>query len=122
MNSSAPPRYNDQTIVIDGFSKSHSMTGLRFGYVHGPQAMMQQMIKLQQFTFVCAPHPVQWAGLAAWDDDISDRVAEYKAKRDFIRLGAIRRFYNSRRRRRVLSVSRSPLGHRHGVRHRSHQE
>ena len=81
----SPARYNDQTIVIDGFSKSHSMTGLRLGYVHGPQAIIQQMIKLQQFTFVCAPHPVQWAGLAAWDYDISDRVAEYKGKRDLIR-------------------------------------
>ena len=81
----SPARYNDQTIVIDGFSKSHSMTGLRLGYVHGPQAIIQQMIKLQQFTFVCAPHPVQWAGLVAWDYDISDRVAEYKAKRDLIR-------------------------------------
>ncbi len=81
----SPARYNDQTIVIDGFSKSHSMTGLRLGYVHGPEAIMQQMIKLQQFTFVCAPHPIQWAGVAAWDYDISDRVAEYKGKRDLIR-------------------------------------
>ncbi len=81
----SPAQFNDQTLVIDGFSKSHSMTGLRLGYVHGPQAIIQQMIKLQQFTFVCAPHPVQWAGLAAWDYDISDRVAEYKAKRDLIR-------------------------------------
>jgi aspartate aminotransferase/aminotransferase len=80
----SPARFNDQTIVIDGFSKSHSMTGLRLGYVHGPQAIIQQMIKLQQFTFVCAPHPVQWAGLVAWDYDISDRVDEYKAKRDLM--------------------------------------
>lgn len=80
----SPAQFNDQTIVIDGFSKSHSMTGLRLGYVHGPQTIIQQMIKLQQFSFVCAPHPVQWAGLVAWDYDISDRVAEYKAKRDLI--------------------------------------
>jgi aspartate aminotransferase/aminotransferase len=80
----SPARWNEQTIVIDGFSKSHSMTGLRIGYVHGPEHIMQQMIKLQQFTFVCAPHPVQWAGLAAWDVDVSDRVAEYGRKRDFM--------------------------------------
>jgi aspartate aminotransferase/aminotransferase len=80
----SPARWNDQTIVIDGFSKSHSMTGLRLGYVHGPEHVMQQMIKLQQFTFVCAPHPVQWAGLAAWDIDVSDRVGEYRKKRDFM--------------------------------------
>ncbi len=81
----SPAKWNDQTIVIDGFSKSHSMTGLRLGFVHGPRAIIQQMIKLQQFTFVCAPHPVQWAGLVAWDYDISDRVTEYRAKRDFLR-------------------------------------
>ena len=80
----SPAQYNPETIVIDGFSKSHSMTGWRLGYVHGPQAVMQQMIKLQQFSFVCAPHPVQWAGLAACDFDISDRVDEYRRKRDFV--------------------------------------
>jgi aspartate aminotransferase/aminotransferase len=80
----SPAKYNDQTIVIDGFSKSHSMTGWRLGFAHGPEHVMQQMIKLQQFTFVCAPHPVQWAGVAALDYDISDRVDEYRKKRDFM--------------------------------------
>lgn len=81
----SPAQFNDRTIVIDGFSKSHSMTGWRVGWCHGPLDVLQQMVKLQQFTFVCAPQPVQWAALEAWDYDISDRVAEYKAKRDFIR-------------------------------------
>lgn len=80
----SPATWNDQTIVIDGFSKSHSMTGWRIGWAHGPQHLMQQMLKLQQFTFVCAPHPAQYAALAAWDYDISDRVAEYREKRDFV--------------------------------------
>lgn len=81
----SPAKWNEETIVIDGFSKSHSMTGLRLGYVHGPQDILQQMIKLQQFTFVCAPHPIQWAGLAAWELDLSDRVDEYRRKRDLMR-------------------------------------
>ncbi|MEZ6056831.1 MAG: aminotransferase class I/II-fold pyridoxal phosphate-dependent enzyme [Planctomycetaceae bacterium] len=80
----SPAKYNNQTIVIDGFSKSHSMTGWRIGWCHGPQEILQQMIKLQQFTFVCAPHPVQWAGVEAWDYNISDRVIEYKGKRDYM--------------------------------------
>lgn len=80
----SPARWNPHTIVIDGFSKSHSMTGWRIGWAHGPQHIIQQMLKLQQFTFVCSPHPVQYAGLTAWDFDISDRVAEYKIKRDFM--------------------------------------
>lgn len=80
----SPARWNDQTLVIDGFSKSHSMTGLRLGFAHGPSHVIQQMIKLQQFTFVCAPQPVQWAGLAALDCDISDRVADYARKRKYL--------------------------------------
>tara|TARA_R110002072_G_scaffold146075_3_gene292904 strand:+ start:77768 stop:78886 length:1119 start_codon:yes stop_codon:yes gene_type:complete len=77
-------RWNEDTIVIDGFSKSHSMTGWRLGVVHGPAHVMQQMIKLQQFTFVCAPHPMQWAALTAADYDITGRVDEYREKRDFM--------------------------------------
>ncbi len=80
----SPVKWNDQTIVIDGFSKSHSMTGLRLGFAHGPSHIIQQMIKLQQFTFVCAPQPVQWAGLAALKCDVSDRVANYARNREFL--------------------------------------
>ncbi len=80
----SPAKWNNQTLVIDGFSKSHSMTGLRLGFAHGPGYLIQQMIKLQQFTFVCAPQPVQWAGLAAMDCDVSDRVADYARKRRFM--------------------------------------
>ncbi len=88
----SPAQWNPQTIVIDGFSKSHSMTGHRVGWCHGPQHVVQQMIKLQQFTFVCSPHPVQHAAVVAWDVDISDRVAEYKRKRNFM-LGELRDLY-----------------------------
>ena len=80
----SPAKYNTDTIVIDGFSKSHSMTGLRLGYVHGPASVIQQMMKLQQFTFVCAPHPVQWAGVTAWDMDLSANFEDYARKRDFM--------------------------------------
>jgi aspartate aminotransferase/aminotransferase len=80
----SPAKWNDQTIVIDGFSKSHSMTGHRLGYVHGPEFVIQQMMKLQQFTFVCAPHPVQWAGLTAWEIDLSEQLEDYHRKRDLM--------------------------------------
>lgn len=80
----SPAKWNEQTLVIDGFSKSHSMTGLRLGFAHGPAHLIQQMIKLQQFTFVCAPQPVQWAGLAALECDVSDRVADYARKRKYL--------------------------------------
>jgi aspartate aminotransferase/aminotransferase len=80
----SPARYNDRTIVIDGFSKSHGMTGWRLGYVHGPAEVIDTMIKLQQYTFVCAPTPVQWAGLTAMEIDTSSLAAGYRRKRDRI--------------------------------------
>lgn len=80
-----PAFFNDQTLVIDGFSKSHSMTGHRVGFCHGPAHIIEQMTKLQQFTFVCAPHPSQWGALAACDCDISCYVDDYRRKRDHIR-------------------------------------
>jgi len=74
--------FNPDTIVIDGFSKTYAMTGWRVGYVHGPSALMQTMLKIQQYTFVCAPQPAQWAGAVAMDVDMSGYVATYKGKRD----------------------------------------
>lgn len=78
----SPASYNENTIVIDGFSKSYGMTGWRLGFVHGPAAVIDTMIKLQQYTFVCAPQPVQWAGAAAMEVDMTDHVNAYRLKRD----------------------------------------
>ncbi|MCE9525626.1 MAG: aminotransferase class I/II-fold pyridoxal phosphate-dependent enzyme [Planctomycetales bacterium] len=80
----SPAKFNEQTLVIDGFSKSHGMTGWRLGFVHGPAEVIDTMVKLQQYTFVCAPQPVQWAGAVAMDVDMSHYVSEYKRKRDLI--------------------------------------
>ena len=81
----SPASTNPATLVIDGFSKSHSMPGWRLGFAHGPEEIIEQMIKLQQFTFVCAPHPVQWAGRAALDGDIAEHGDDDRRNRD--RLG-----------------------------------
>ncbi len=80
----SPAIFNDQTIVIDGFSKSHAMTGWRVGYIHGPAEIIATMTKMQQFTFVCAPQPAQWAALRAIDVDLSSHVDDYRRKRDLI--------------------------------------
>ncbi len=80
----SPATFNPETVVVDGFSKSHAMTGLRLGFVHGPQPIIDEMIKLQQFTFVCAPHPVQWAGITALDTSIDHYVEQYRGKRDYM--------------------------------------
>ncbi|HEV3137817.1 MAG TPA: aminotransferase class I/II-fold pyridoxal phosphate-dependent enzyme, partial [Pirellulales bacterium] len=83
----SPARYNPQTLVIDGFSKSYGMTGWRLGYAHGPAEIIQQMIKLQQYTFVCAPQPAQWAGIVALDVDMQSHIDDYRRKRDLIVAG-----------------------------------
>lgn len=80
----SPAEFNPQTIVIDGFSKSHAMTGWRIGYVHGPDAIIQSMVKLQQYSFVCAPTPLQHAALAAMDFDMTHHYMDYSRKRDRI--------------------------------------
>ena len=80
----SPAKYNPQTLVIDGFSKSHGMPGWRLGFAHGPGAIIREMTKLQQYSFVCAPHPFQWAGVAAMDFDVTPQIDAYRRKRDLI--------------------------------------
>jgi aminotransferase len=84
--------FNEDVLVFDGFSKAYGMTGWRLGFAHGPRRIIEQMIKLQQFTFVCAPSMVQHAGIAAWDYDVSRIVADYRKKRDRIYQGLKDRF------------------------------
>lgn len=88
-----PADTNPNTIVIDGFSKSHAMTGWRVGWVHGPSAVIETMIKLQQYSFVCAPQPAQWASLAALDVDMSSHCADYRHKRNLL-VDGLRDYYD----------------------------
>jgi aspartate aminotransferase/aminotransferase len=79
-----PAMWNDQTIVVDGFSKTFGVTGWRLGFVHGPAAIIDKLTMLQQYTFVCAPHPLQWAAVAALDIDMSEQMASYRRRRDLV--------------------------------------
>ncbi len=89
---SSPVAYYDQTFVIDGYSKSYGMTGWRLGYVHGPAAVIDKMTMIQQYSFVCAPQPFQWAALAAEDVDLSDTVDAYRRRRDRLVDGLAKHF------------------------------
>lgn len=80
----SPASFNDQTIVIDGFSKSHAMTGWRVGFVHGPSEIIRTMLKIQQYSFVCAPQPSQWGALRAMEVNLDGHVEDYRRKRDLI--------------------------------------
>jgi aspartate aminotransferase/aminotransferase len=78
----SPAEFNDDVLVFDGFSKAYGMTGWRLGFAHGPPLIIQEMLKLQHYSYVCAPSMVQHAGVVAWDFDVSGIVADYRAKRD----------------------------------------
>jgi aspartate aminotransferase/aminotransferase len=80
----SPATWNDDVVVVDGFSKSHGMTGWRLGFAHGPSRLIQEMAKLQQFSFVCAPSMAQYGGVRALDEDLTSQVAAYRRKRDMV--------------------------------------
>ena len=72
----------DRTIVVNGLSKSHGITGWRIGYCAGPAEIINQARKVQQYSFVCAPSPFQYAALAAFDCSVTKHVAAYRKHRD----------------------------------------
>jgi aspartate aminotransferase/aminotransferase len=85
--AASPGAFDENVLVIEGFGKTYGLTGWRLGWAHGPRRLLQEMAKLQQFTFVCAPSMVQWAGLAALEFDPSGFVADYRRKRDLLAEG-----------------------------------
>lgn len=71
-----------RTIVLGGFSKTYGVPGWRLGFVAGPSDVLEAMLLLQQYTFVCAPAPLQAGALAALDVDMSAYRDAYRRKRD----------------------------------------
>jgi aspartate/methionine/tyrosine aminotransferase len=85
-------KYYDRVVVLNGFSKSHAMTGWRLGYAMGPKEIIQEMTKLQQYTFVCAPSMVQYAGVEALSLPMNATNEAYRRKRDIIYEGLRKKF------------------------------
>ncbi len=83
----SPAAHSDAIVVIDGFSKSHAMTGWRVGWVHGPAEIIDACTMLQQYTFVCAPQIGQWGAIAAIDAPMDVPLSECKRKRDKLMAG-----------------------------------
>ncbi|KGR78114.1 aminotransferase A [Ureibacillus sinduriensis] len=76
-----------KTIVINGVSKSHSMTGWRIGYTLAPSYLTKEMTKLNGYYISCASSISQYAALAALTDGVNDPLAmkeEYKVRRDYV--------------------------------------
>lgn len=76
--------YADKLILLGGFSKTYGMPGWRMGYAVGPKEVLDKMMVLQQFTFVCAPSIAQKAVLHALDVDMSEYIEKYRHKRDLV--------------------------------------
>ncbi len=81
------PGLRDRTIFLHGFSKAWAMTGFRLGYACGPAELIDAMMKIHQYTMLCASSLSQRAALEALarpDTDIAEMVAEYRRRRNFI--------------------------------------
>lgn len=74
----------ERTVVVNGFSKTYSMTGWRMGYACAPAPIIEQMTKIHQFAIMSAPTTSQYAAVEALrngDDDVAEMVAEYDMRR-----------------------------------------
>lgn len=74
----------DRTVVINGFSKSFSMTGWRLGFICGPEPIISQITKLHQFAIMCAPTTSQYAAVEALkncDEEVREMMEEYDMRR-----------------------------------------
>ena len=81
------PELYDRTVVVNGFSKSHAMTGWRMGYVCAPQPIVAAMTKLHQFGIMSAPTTSQYAAIEAMrngDRDIEKMRDEYDGRRRYL--------------------------------------
>ena len=76
----------ERTVVINGFSKTYSMTGWRLGYALGPEPVIKQMTKLHQYAIMSAPTNSQHAAIEALrngDEDIQKMLIDYDMRRRY---------------------------------------
>ena len=81
------PGMKERTIYLHGFSKAWAMTGWRMGFTCAPPELTEAMMKIHQYTMLCAPILSQEASIEALkkaDVDIAFMKAEYKKRRNFI--------------------------------------
>ncbi len=77
----------DQVIYINGFSKSHAMTGWRLGYICCNKDLLQHMVKIHQYALMCSPTVAQYAGIEALqngDEPVANMVNEYDKRRKYM--------------------------------------
>jgi aminotransferase len=83
----AVPGLRERTIFLHGFSKAWAMTGFRLGYACGPAELIEAMMKIHQYTMLCASSLSQKAALEALarpQADVTEMLNEYRRRRNFI--------------------------------------
>ena len=83
----ALPGMKERTIFMHGFSKAWAMTGFRLGYTCAPAELTEAMMKIHQYTMLCAPITAQEAALEALTEpeaDIAEMRSEYQRRRNFL--------------------------------------
>lgn len=81
------PGMKERTVLINGFSKSHAMTGWRLGYACAPEKIIEQMLKIHQYAIMCAPTTSQYAAVEAvknCDEEVAQMREEYNARRRYL--------------------------------------
>ena len=81
------PGMRERTVLINGFSKSYSMTGWRLGYACAPKEILEQMLKIHQYAIMCAPTTSQYAAVEAvrnGDGDVAGMREEYNGRRRYL--------------------------------------
>jgi aminotransferase len=86
-NFASLPGMRNHTIILNGFSKTYSMTGWRIGYAAADPDIIEAMTKIHQYTILCAPIMAQNAAIEALNekpDEIASILAEYDMRRRVI--------------------------------------
>jgi len=93
------PGMKERTIIINGFSKAFAMTGFRLGYAAGPKPLIDAMVKIHQYSMLCASSMSQEAGVEA---------LRYECRHGFPQVKKMVSEYN--RRRRLMYTSLNEIG------------
>ncbi len=93
------PGMQERTVIISGFSKAFAMTGFRLGYAAGPKPLIDAMVKIHQYSMLCA---------AAMSQDAGAEAMRYECSHGFVQVKQMVGEYN--RRRRLMYASFNDMG------------
>lgn len=85
------PGAHEDVLLVRGFGKTYGCTGWRLGYIAGPAALLNTMVKMQQHLYICAPTPLQYGAIEAFDVDMGPLIERFRKRRDLVleRLGKV---------------------------------